>query len=104
MNKNEFLQQLRNGLCTFPEEERQSAIAYYEEFFEEAGPDNEQAVIASLGDPNKLAESILSESRGNSDESVKPIFTPPQTPNAAYNSTSNNVCRNILIVFLLLLS
>lgn len=61
MNKYEFLSQLRAALSTLPREERDAAMSYYEEFFSDAGEDNEQAVIASLGTPQELAKSIISE-------------------------------------------
>lgn len=104
MNKNEYLQELRNGLNSFPREEQESAIAYYVEFFEEAGVDNEQAVIASLGDPKKLAETILSESKANLGDNISPTFTPPQTFNMSQSSNNNNGCQTALIIFLMILS
>ena len=92
MNKYEFLSRLRNALSALPNEERDAAMSYYEEFFSDAGEDNEQAVIASLGTPEELARSIISE---NTAENVKTEtesnfgsnssggyggFTPPPTP------------------------
>ena len=68
MNKYEFLSRLRNALSALPNEERDAAMSYYEEFFSDAGEDNEQAVIASLGTPEELARSIISE---NTAENVK---------------------------------
>ena len=60
MNKYDFLSRLRNALSPLPQEERDAAMNYYEEFFSDAGEDNEQAVIASLGTPEELAKSIKS--------------------------------------------
>lgn len=65
MNKYEFLSRLRNALSSVPREERDSAMSYYEEFFSDAGEDNEQAVIASLGSPEELAKSIINENENN---------------------------------------
>lgn len=61
MNKYDFLSRLRNALSSLPQEERDAAMNYYEEFFSDAGEDNEQAVIASLGSPEELARSIIDE-------------------------------------------
>ena len=61
MNKYDFLSRLRNALSPLPQEERDAAMNYYEEFFSDAGEDNEQAVIASLGTPEELAKSIIDE-------------------------------------------
>lgn len=86
MNKYEFLAQLRAALSSVPQEEREAAMSYYEEFFSDAGEENEQAVIASLGSPGDLAQSIIDENRNdttqNSDSSGfdSSTFTPPPTP------------------------
>lgn len=88
MNKYEFLSQLRAALSTLPKEEREAAMSYYEEFFSDAGEENEQAVMASLGTPEELARSIISENakddpepseNGNGGASYSG-FTPPPTP------------------------
>ena len=65
MNKYEFLSRLRNALSALPKEEREAAMSYYEEFFSDAGEENEQAVIASLGAPEELARSIMNENAVN---------------------------------------
>lgn len=91
MNKYDFLSRLRNALSSLPQEERDAAMNYYEEFFSDAGEDNEQAVIASLGAPEELAKSIIDENNrdnpamssaadsGNSSDSTSG-FNPPPTP------------------------
>lgn len=88
MNKYEYLAQLRAGLATLSQEERDAAMSYYEEFFSDAGEENEQAVIASLGSPDELAKSIINGSKGDEaneneaaqqEESAASGFTPPPT-------------------------
>ena len=59
MDKEKFLTQLREKLYKVPEEERNNAIKYYEEYFEEAGEENEQSVIESLGSPSEVAAKIM---------------------------------------------
>jgi len=61
MTKNEYLAELKAHLASLPAEERDGAIKYYQEFFEDAGAENEQKVIEELGDPKSLAEKIISE-------------------------------------------
>lgn len=61
MNKTEFLSRLRIALAPLPEEERNAAMVYYEEFFDDAGAENEQSVIAEFGSPEELAKSIVEE-------------------------------------------
>lgn len=104
MNKNEYLQELRKELNSFSREERDSAISYYEEFFDEAGSDNEQAVIASLGDPKTLAGAILKESGVDSENSTNAGFTPPQNTGKSPTAKENDNSRNVLVILLIILS
>lgn len=67
MNKIEFMRQLDVLLVGLPIHEREEALQYYEDYFADAGEENEQAVIEALGSPAKVAENIkrdLSQSRG----------------------------------------
>lgn len=58
MNKEIFLRDLRRFLEDIPEEEREQALTYYEDYFEDAGPENEQKVIQELGSPIDIARQI----------------------------------------------
>ncbi len=64
MNAYEYLQALREALTVLPEEEIQSAIHYYENYFLDAGDENAENVIEALGAPEDLAHSILQEYTG----------------------------------------
>lgn len=57
MNKQEFLHQLELNL-RIGGDEMAEVMSYYSEYFEDAGPENEQAVIAELGDPVELAKKL----------------------------------------------
>ena len=46
-------------LAPLPEQERQDALNYYEEYFDAAGPEAEDATAAELGDPADAARKIL---------------------------------------------
>lgn len=61
MTRAEYLAELDSHLITLPREERDMAIEFYNEYFEDAGPENEQAVIEELGKPYNLARSIIGE-------------------------------------------
>ena len=61
MNKSEFLIKLESHLMSIPKAEREAAIKYYEDYFYDAGLENEASVIAELGSPEKIAESIKSD-------------------------------------------
>lgn len=59
MKKEEFLNELERRLSGISEEERADAVAFYRSYFEDAGEENEESVIAELESPEKVAESIL---------------------------------------------
>ena len=58
MNRGEFLAGLRAQLADFSEEAREDALKFYEEYLDEAGPENEAIVLAELGSPQKVARII----------------------------------------------
>jgi len=56
MDRREYLQALDRALHPLtPRREREDILRYYEEYFDEAGPEREEDVIALLGDPAELA-------------------------------------------------
>ena len=61
MDRNEFISELRNRLKRLPQEEIDSAVNYYEEYFNEAGSANESATLAALGSPAIVAAKIIGE-------------------------------------------
>ena len=69
MDKNKFMAELSSQLSRIDAQERAEAIAFYNEYFEEAGIENEQAVIKELGSPSKVAAQI------KADVAVKEIQT-----------------------------
>lgn len=117
MTKNEYLQRLRNALSGLSSDELSAAMSYYEEFFEDAGSENESAVISSLGSPEKLAQTIKSESSfvvtdaseetsafgGNDyDNQSTTTFNPPPTLKSEGKKRSTN--ETILIIVILVLT
>jgi len=61
MTRMEYLAELDSHLICLPNEEREMAVSFYSEYFEDAGTHNEAVVIAELGKPFQLAKSIISE-------------------------------------------
>lgn len=59
MNKDSYLKALRHYLRKLPKEDFDNAMAYFTEYFEEAGPENETTVIADLGTPKEAAADLL---------------------------------------------
>ncbi len=60
MSKNEFLNQLSTLLSDVPTEERDEVLAYYREYIEDAGLENEEAILEELGTPEAVATEIKS--------------------------------------------
>lgn len=71
MNKQTYLAKLAQLLAPLPEQERQDALNYYEEYFDAAGPEVEDATAAELGDPADAARKIL-EGEGLTLDSTAP--------------------------------
>ncbi len=65
MSRNEFMRQLESLLQTIPAAERAEALQYYNDYFDDAGAENEQQVIEALGNPAKVAENIKRDLGGN---------------------------------------
>lgn len=59
MTRQEYLAELRENLSSLPTAERDSALVYYEEFFEDADDDDE--AIKTLGSAKSVAESIIAD-------------------------------------------
>lgn len=61
MNREEFMAQLERLLWDISENDRLDAIAYYNDYFDEAGIENEGKVIQELGSPGKVAAIIKAD-------------------------------------------
>jgi len=64
MNRAGFMSRLEGLLMDVPSLEKDEALQYYNDYFEDAGVENEEAVIRSLGSPESIAENIKAELRG----------------------------------------
>ena len=49
MTRQEFLRALEQDLADVSAEERAEAVRFYGEYFDEAGPEREQALLEELG-------------------------------------------------------
>lgn len=58
MNRVDFMKQSESLLQNISPEEREEALQYYEDYFNDAGAENEASVIEALGNPAKVAENI----------------------------------------------
>ena len=58
MNRVEFMRELERLLADISYSEREEALQYYNDYLNDAGVENEEEVIASLGSPEKVAATI----------------------------------------------
>lgn len=86
MNRQEFMRRLERLLWNIPENDRLDAIAYYNDYFDEAGTENEAQVIRELGSPEKVAATI----KANFTESEQTEYT-EQGCYTGYDYTNKNV-------------
>lgn len=61
MDRKDFMGRLEGLLQNISASEREEALQYYNDYFDDAGPENEQKVIADLGTPARVAENIRRE-------------------------------------------
>ena len=62
MDKNAYLKELSRHLSRgMPEREREDTLRWYEEYFQEAGPEREAEVIEELGSPETVARRVAEE-------------------------------------------
>lgn len=97
MTKYEFLGDLSRLLKDLPEEERKQALHYYEDYFADAGEDNEQEVLNELGSPENIAELIKADSPDEityGDGASTHATAPLQPYKAAEPEHSENVSGN----------
>ena len=59
MTSQEYLNQLQKYLKKLPQSDYEDAMEYFTEYFADAGPENEQAVIEELGTPKIAAEELM---------------------------------------------
>lgn len=92
MNRIDFMTGLNNLLADIPEAERVAAIQYYNDYFEDAGYENEANVIRELESPAKVAEKIK-EDLGIDKDAVLRLWqmqAAPQNATAEQNMAAQN--------------
>lgn len=71
MDRKTFMRELEYLLQDITDEERQEALDFYENYFDEAGVNNEQKVISELGTPEKVAAIIKDGLKGRFDDHIE---------------------------------
>ncbi|WP_155970224.1 DUF1700 domain-containing protein [Streptococcus ruminantium] len=59
MTRSEYMAQLEKYLKKLPHKEFQEAITFFNEYFDEAGPEKESAIIEELGSPKEAASELI---------------------------------------------
>ena len=89
MSRREFLAQLERLLWDIPVQEREEALEFYNNYFDDAGAENESSVIQELGSPGKVAAIIKPtwEGAARSTENTR-------RPDTATGYLMTGICRN----------
>ena len=113
MNRIEFMTELERLLKEIPEEERKEAMQYYEDYFADAGLENEQHIISELESPKKVAQTIKAGLWGKEEENSEyretgytdTRFEEKETPaNRAYREESKPRKDSSLLKILLIIA
>lgn len=86
MMKNEFLARLKELLADLPQEEREEAVRYYEDYFADAGPLEEARVLQELVSPEDVAEKIRTGCVGAEKNDGADLFSENAFENGARES------------------
>lgn len=65
MTRDEFMRELAYLLQDIQEQDKEDAIQYYMDYFDEAGPEQESQVIRELGSPERISSIIRSDIAGH---------------------------------------
>ena len=90
MSKNEFLDQLSILLSDVSPEEKEEVLAYYREYIEDAGLENEEAILEELGTPETVAAEIKSGMLNKNNQDINYSSNTVKHSPEAYNSTKND--------------
>lgn len=71
MNRKEFINKLDYLLQDIEDIEREEALQYYEDYFDEAGSENESQVISDLGSPERVAAIIKAGLENQFDQDIE---------------------------------
>lgn len=67
MNRVDFIKELESLLSDIPDSEREEVLQYYNDYLNDAGVENEEAVVESIGTPGQVAASIKAGLAGGED-------------------------------------
>ena len=100
MNREEYMRRLEEALTDITPFEKEEAIQYYNDYFDDAGVENEEEVMNSLGTPEKLAETIKKE-QTDAQESVDEILETTVQEEEKKNKLSGGTIALIVVLAIL---
>lgn len=71
MNRIEYMKRLEAALADISPAEKEEALQYYNDYFDDAGVENEEEVMKALGSPEILAQSIKKEQTDVQEDKVE---------------------------------
>lgn len=95
MNRAEFMKKLDALLSDISPEEREEALQYYNDYFDDAGPEQEARILAELGSPEQVAWKIKAGLSG--DDSA------PRPSNPPSEKKERNLWKLLAIILLCIL-
>ncbi len=98
MNKQDYILNLRRHLCSLSHDDINDAIAYVEEYFNEAGLENEEKIIEDLGTPYQYAQAIIKEHKDKFQQ------TNQSTQDSNNNAVKKPWYKNPIVIILLICS
>ncbi len=109
MTKYEFLGDLSRLLSDLPQEERDEAMQYYEDYFADAGRENEQSIIQELESPEKVAAKIRGTEEKNVEygeqrESKQAVAAPAVSKSVTSEERSNRILKVVLLIVVLIVA
>lgn len=99
MNKEQFLKELEDLLQDIDATEREEALNYYRDYFEDAGSEHEQEIIKELESPEKVAQTIKEGLGVENHQDIKSDYE----ENHYNNERNTRILRGIIVVLLVLL-
>ncbi|NLO10224.1 MAG: DUF1700 domain-containing protein [Clostridiales bacterium] len=94
MSRFDFMRKLEDLLLDIPIEERSEALKYYNDYFDDAGVDNEDNIISELGSPERIAGIIKADLHAEGDNSQnRGFFTEKGYKDTVYEETKYEVVK-----------
>lgn len=96
MSRFDFMRRLEGLLSDIPLEERSEALKYYNDYFDDAGVDNEANIISELGSPERIAGIIKADLKAEGSSNVdRGFFTEKGFKDTIYEEKKYEVIKPV---------